>query len=200
MVYHAPAPGNSAELKSDGHASGQWSVPHGRCTDDMPLLWVLRDLVGLTGTKFGCGIAQCGACTVHVDGKAVRSCMCRSARSATAPSPPSKRSATRPTAQGPESVAGHRSGAVRLLPVRPDHVGRGAAQPHTPTPTIPTSTRRWQATFAAAAPMCASARRSRTPPSRSERGSDVGFSENASKGRSVAPPLPQGSAPPPAAD
>ena len=43
--------------------------------DDMPLLWVLRDIVGLTGTKFGCGIAQCGACTVHVDGKAVRSCM-----------------------------------------------------------------------------------------------------------------------------
>src|SRR5258708_39723969 len=42
---------------------------------DMPLLWVLRDLVGLTGTKFGCGIAQCGACTVHLDGVAVRSCV-----------------------------------------------------------------------------------------------------------------------------
>jgi isoquinoline 1-oxidoreductase alpha subunit len=42
--------------------------------DDMLLLWVLRDVVGLTGTKFGCGIAQCGACTVHLDGKAVRSC------------------------------------------------------------------------------------------------------------------------------
>jgi isoquinoline 1-oxidoreductase subunit alpha len=41
---------------------------------DMPLLWVLRDVIGLTGTKFGCGIAQCGACTVHLDGKAVRSC------------------------------------------------------------------------------------------------------------------------------
>jgi isoquinoline 1-oxidoreductase alpha subunit len=44
-------------------------------TDDMPLLWVLRDLVGMTGTKFGCGMAQCGACTVHLDGKAVRSCV-----------------------------------------------------------------------------------------------------------------------------
>src|SRR5579875_2443412 len=41
---------------------------------DMPLLWVLRDLVGLTGTKFGCGVAQCGACTVHLDGAPVRSC------------------------------------------------------------------------------------------------------------------------------
>ncbi len=41
---------------------------------DMPLLWVLRDVLGLTGTKFGCGIAQCGACTVHVDGQALRSC------------------------------------------------------------------------------------------------------------------------------
>lgn len=42
--------------------------------DDMPLLWVLRDELGVTGVKFGCGIAQCGACTVHIDGIAVRSC------------------------------------------------------------------------------------------------------------------------------
>ena len=42
--------------------------------DAVPLLWVLRDAVGLTGTKFGCGIAACGACTVHIDGVAVRSC------------------------------------------------------------------------------------------------------------------------------
>src|ERR1700732_1146812 len=40
-----------------------------------PLLWVLRDVLGLTGTKFGCGIAQCGACTVHIDGRPVRSCV-----------------------------------------------------------------------------------------------------------------------------
>ena len=44
---------------------------------DAPLLWVLRDELGLTGTKFGCGIAQCGACTVHVDGAPVRSCVTR---------------------------------------------------------------------------------------------------------------------------
>jgi isoquinoline 1-oxidoreductase alpha subunit len=42
---------------------------------DMPLIWVLRDILGMTGTKFGCGIAQCGACTVHIDGKPVRSCV-----------------------------------------------------------------------------------------------------------------------------
>jgi isoquinoline 1-oxidoreductase alpha subunit len=42
---------------------------------DTPLLWVLRDDLGLTGTKYGCGVAQCGACTVHVDGRAVRACV-----------------------------------------------------------------------------------------------------------------------------
>lgn len=43
--------------------------------DNMPLLWVIRDVVGLKGTKFGCGIAQCGACTVHMNGTAIRSCV-----------------------------------------------------------------------------------------------------------------------------
>ncbi len=42
--------------------------------EEMPLLWILRDRLGLTGTKYGCGIAQCGACTVHLDGQAVRAC------------------------------------------------------------------------------------------------------------------------------
>ncbi len=56
-------------LTINGHDT-QVDVP-----DDMPLLWVLRDVTGLTGTKFGCGIAQCGACTVHLDGQAVRSCV-----------------------------------------------------------------------------------------------------------------------------
>jgi isoquinoline 1-oxidoreductase alpha subunit len=50
--------------------------PYAVDTDpEMPLLWVLRDVLGLTGTKDGCGIAQCGACTVHVEGRAVRSCV-----------------------------------------------------------------------------------------------------------------------------
>jgi aerobic-type carbon monoxide dehydrogenase small subunit (CoxS/CutS family) len=47
---------------------------------DTPLLWVLREALGLTGTKFGCGMAQCGACTVHLDGEAVRSCVTQVAR------------------------------------------------------------------------------------------------------------------------
>jgi aerobic-type carbon monoxide dehydrogenase small subunit (CoxS/CutS family) len=44
-------------------------------SDDMPLLWVIRDLLGFTGTKYGCGMAQCGACTVHLDGQPVRACV-----------------------------------------------------------------------------------------------------------------------------
>lgn len=56
----------SLEINGQSH---QVDVP-----DDMPLLWVLRDVLGMTGTKFGCGIAQCGACTVHLDDTAVRAC------------------------------------------------------------------------------------------------------------------------------
>ena len=66
---------------------------------DTPLLWVIRDELGLKGTKFGCGIAQCGACTVHLDGTAVRASI--AAR-----------------------MGGKAGAAVRLLPVRPDHAGR----------------------------------------------------------------------------
>jgi isoquinoline 1-oxidoreductase alpha subunit len=47
---------------------------------DMPLLWAIRDMIGLTGTKYGCGVAQCGACTVHLDGEAVRSCVTKVSR------------------------------------------------------------------------------------------------------------------------
>ena len=47
---------------------------------DMPLLWVIRDVIGLTGTKYGCGVAQCGACVVHLNGEAVRSCVTKVTR------------------------------------------------------------------------------------------------------------------------
>ena len=59
---------------------------------DMPLLWVLRDVIGLMGTKFGCGIAQCGACTVHLDGQAVRSCYAADRHIGAGQSPPSRAS------------------------------------------------------------------------------------------------------------
>ena len=55
------------------HVNG--SVREVNAPADMPLLWVLRDLLNVTGVKYGCGMAQCGACTVHLDGQAVRSCV-----------------------------------------------------------------------------------------------------------------------------
>ena len=55
------------------HVNGQ--VVDVEFDDDTPLLWVLREQLGLTGTKYGCGVAACGACTVHIDGMAVRSCV-----------------------------------------------------------------------------------------------------------------------------
>ena len=66
-MYELTINGKRAELDAEG---------------DMPLLWALRDVLGLIGTKYGCGIAQCGACTVHLDGQAVRSCVVRVADAA----------------------------------------------------------------------------------------------------------------------
>jgi isoquinoline 1-oxidoreductase alpha subunit len=59
-----------ATIKVNGKTHDVTGVP-----DDTPLLWVLRDHLGLTGTKYGCGVSECGACTVHVDGDAVQSCI-----------------------------------------------------------------------------------------------------------------------------
>ena len=85
---------------------------------DTPLLWVLREQLGLTGTKYGCGVAQCGACTVHVDGVATRSCVMpvsvgrrrREDRDDRGP-------VERRLAPGAEGLGGARRAAVRLLPV-----------------------------------------------------------------------------------
>ena len=109
---------------------------------DMPLLWVLRDVLDLKGTKFGCGMAQCGACTVHLDGEPTRACV----------TPVSAVGAKKITtieglsadahASGAAGVAGQRRAAVRLLPGRPDHERRRAAGEEGRTRATPTSTPR----------------------------------------------------------
>ena len=85
-MYKLKVNGKTVELDVDG---------------DTPLLWALRDTLGLTGTKFGCGQAYCGACTIHLDGKATRSCVLAVSAAAArshAPAPTSSpRSATSPT-------------------------------------------------------------------------------------------------------
>ena len=76
---------------------------------NMPLLWAVREFAGLTGTKFGCGMALCGACTVHLDGKAIRSCI----------TPLS-------TVAGRKVTTIEGLASVRLLPIGTDHVRHGA--------------------------------------------------------------------------
>ena len=95
---------------------------------DMPLLWVLRDTLNMKGTKFGCGIGQCGACTVHVAGKPVRSCQTPMSTANNAAGHDDRRAVGRRLASAAARVAGNRRAAVRLLPGRTDHVGRGAAR------------------------------------------------------------------------
>ncbi len=95
---------------------------------DTPLLWVLREQLGLTGTKYGCGIAQCGACTVHIDGVATRTCV-RPVSTVTAAQKIvtiEGLSAER-LASGAKSLGRARRSAMRVLPERNDHGGVGPA-------------------------------------------------------------------------
>ena len=96
---------------------------------DMPLLWVIRDVVGLTGTKFGCGLAQCGACTVHLNGEPIRSCVtpASSAVGKTVTTIEGLSPTVEPcAAAGLDCRAG---AAMRLLPVRAADVrGRAAGE------------------------------------------------------------------------
>ena len=127
---------------------------------DLPLLWFLRDEVGLTGTKFGCGQALCGACTVMVDKQAVRACI-------TSVSDVVDREVVtieglHPTGdhRGSEGLAPGQCPAMRLLPVRPDHAGRGPARRKIQNPPTTRYAKRWRATSAAAAVTSASKTRS----------------------------------------
>jgi isoquinoline 1-oxidoreductase alpha subunit len=123
--------------------------------DGMPLLWVLRDVIGLTGTKFGCGVAQCGACTVLLDGQAVRSCVT-----------PARAGGSR-VVTTIEALSADGSHAVRRAWTELDVVQRGFCQPgqimaaaallHETPPPMPTSMPPSRATCAAAAPTSASA-------------------------------------------
>ncbi len=94
---------------------------------DMPLLWVLRDVIGLTGTKFGCGMALCGACTVHVDGQPIRSCITPVTAATDKRITTIEAIGETPTGQRVQAVwLDLEVVAVWLLPVRADHVGRRA--------------------------------------------------------------------------
>ena len=108
--------------------------------DDTPLLWVIRDVIGLTGTKFGCGIGMCGACTVHVGGRPTRSCITSvgsvgDAEVTTIEGLDPERTAS--LAEGLDRAAG---AAMWLLPVWADHAGGSPAQGLSLHPATRTST------------------------------------------------------------
>ena len=135
---------------------------------DTPLLWVLRDVLGMTGTKFGCGIAQCGACTVQIDGEPVRSCLLPVGAIG-------DRGIT--TIEGIGATEAGRKIQKAWLDLEVVQCGycqsgqimsASALLARTPSPRIPTSMRPWPETFAGAAPTCASAPRSSKPPVRPE--------------------------------
>ena len=103
------------------HVNGQERTFDG--DPSMPLLWYLRDELGLTGTKFGCGVALCGACTVHLDGEAVRSCGIAMSDVGGQVGDHHRRSRPQRRASGAGRLAQYQRAAMRLLPGRPDHAG-----------------------------------------------------------------------------
>jgi len=91
--------------------------------DDTPLLWAVRDQLGMTGTKFGCGMALCGACTMHLDGEAIRSCVTPISAAINKKSPPLKRLSKIRLAWRFRTLDGSWCAAMRLLSVWTNHVG-----------------------------------------------------------------------------
>jgi 2Fe-2S iron-sulfur cluster binding domain len=128
--------------------------------DDTPLLWVLRDVLGMTGTKFGCGIALCGACTVHIDGVATRSCITSVDSIGASAITRSARRRPAPRCRKPGWTAKCRNAATanRDRSCRPRHCSQAIRARPTPP-----STMRCPATSAAAGPTCVFARPSSKP-------------------------------------
>ena len=124
---------------------------------DTPLLWVLRDELKLTGTKFGCGMAQCGACTVHLDGQPVRSCVTPFAAVG------DSEVTTIEGLAGPEAEAVQAAWQDLAVPQcgycqsGPGDDRRQRCSPRSRSPAMPTSTAPWSATSAAARPISGSA-------------------------------------------
>jgi isoquinoline 1-oxidoreductase subunit alpha len=133
---------------------------------DTPLLWVLRDVLGMTGTKFGCGIAQCGACTVQIDGEPVRSCLLPVG------SIGERKITTIEGIGATEAGRKIQKAWLDLEVVQCGYCQSGQIMsatlcwPGHPSRRIPTLMRPWLETFAGAAPTCASAPRSSKPPAR----------------------------------
>jgi hypothetical protein len=94
----------------------------------MPLLWALRDLIGLTGTKFGCGIGACGACTVHMDGEMARACLTSLADAEGACDRHHRGAQSRWYAPGSARLDGAQRAAMRVLSAGADHPAGGAAE------------------------------------------------------------------------
>ena len=95
---------------------------------DMPLLWYLRDVLDMTGTKFGCGVGLCGACTVHVNGAATRSCSMTMKQAAGKNILTIEGLARTPIIRSRRAWKRQQRSAMRLLPERTDHAGRRVAQ------------------------------------------------------------------------
>ena len=95
---------------------------------DMPLLWALREVAGLHGTKYGCGIAQCGACTVHIESQATRSCITPLSAVAGQHVTTIEGICSKAAKAVQAAWVGFAGSAMRILPVRPDHVGNRFAR------------------------------------------------------------------------